>query len=188
MAPALPPSASSRLSAAIRSSVIRAEAACASASTSVVVEAPGYDGQRVDQRAQAGGAADPERTRKARRVPVLQLPAQMAERGERKLGGRRVLGHRRMRRQENRDPGYAVVEIRPERRELEDLGIPHPVEADPCSGPAPANGMLGYLGRDPIGFRGESRAGGHRDVRFQQRTRMRPREFEGFDRAWYWPE
>ena len=118
----------------------------------VIAEALRDGGEGVDDRAQAGGAADAKRARDARGIAAFQVLAQMGECRERKFAGRLMPGHRGMRGEENGDAAGAVVKVGAETDELKDFGIAEPVEADPGGARTAANGALGYFRGDLIGF------------------------------------
>lgn len=63
-----------------------------------------HHGQGIDNGTQSGRPADPKRARKAGRVSVFQPRTEMSYCGERKLGGRHVIGDGRMRGQETPIP------------------------------------------------------------------------------------
>ncbi len=90
-----------------------------------------------------------------RGVAAFQALAQMRQRGERQLARRGVARHRRMRGKKHRDAASAVVEIRAEADELENLGIAEPVEADPGGARSAANGVTRHFRGDVVGFGGE---------------------------------
>ena len=79
----------------------------------------------------------------------------MRECSEREVGGRRVAGHCGVRGEKNGDAGRAVIEIGSEADELKHFGIAQPIEPDPGRTRSTADGALGNLGGDLVGFGGE---------------------------------
>src|ERR1700733_11607854 len=83
-----------------------------------VVEALRGQSQRIDDRAEPGGAAKTECPRRPRGVAAFQVFAQIRQRGERQLPRSGVARDRGMRGKKHRDAAIAVVEIRAETDEL----------------------------------------------------------------------
>ena len=130
-----------------------------------VVQAFRHHGEGVDDRAQAGGAANAERTRHARRVAAFQVLRRCDRSGQREFAGG-LAGHRGVRGEKNRNAGNAVVEVRAQADELENLGIAEPVETDPGGARSAANGGRGQFGGDPVGFGDENLAVGRSRAAF----------------------
>ena len=133
----------------------------------VIAEAFRDHRKRIDDRAEAGRAADAERARQTCGIAAFQILAQMRQRRAREFGGWRVPGHGGMGGEKNGDPRSAVIKIGTETNELEDIRIAKPIEPDPGRARSAADGAFGNFAGDLVGF-GEEQA--RRDGRHARRT------------------
>lgn len=121
----------------------------------VVAEHFRHYGQRVNDRTETRGPTDTEGPGHARRTAALKVFSKMRDTGDCEFGGRFPSCDRRMRGNEQRNPGNTIVKVWSQADELEDFCITEPVQANPCGTRPPANGTTRQFLSDPVRFGSE---------------------------------